>query len=85
MEQLLSTNLHQNIHEQHYYRFQPQYSEIKNSKQYSMGEDDLIYVNDNMDDANPDNISNLVKASDRFIDKEKHNLERLKNHLLIKQ
>lgn len=78
MEQLLSTNLQDNTQDkQHYYRFQPQYSETKNSKDYSIGGDALIYVNDNMDDASPDNISDLVKAADRFIDMERHNLERL--------
>ncbi|WP_341531825.1 patatin-like phospholipase family protein (plasmid) [Nostoc sp. UHCC 0302] len=81
MEQLLSAKLQRSIQEQQYYRFQPQYSEIKNSKHYSMGENDLIYVNDKMDDASTDNIDNLVEASQRFINKEIYNLKRLSNEL----
>ncbi|MEC4888280.1 MAG: patatin-like phospholipase family protein, partial [Scytonema sp. PMC 1070.18] len=84
MEQLLSTNLPNNTQDkQHYYRFQPQYSETKNSEEYSISGDALIYVNDNMDDASPDNISDLVRAADRFIDMERHNFKRLVNNLKI--
>ncbi|HYX15769.1 MAG TPA: patatin-like phospholipase family protein [Nostoc sp.] len=83
MEQLLSTKLQNKTQDQQqYYRFQPQYSETKNSKEYSISGNAFIYVNDNMDDASDDNISNLLGAANRFIDMERENLERLSTQLL---
>ena len=85
MEQLLSTKLQNKTQDkQQYYRFQPQYSETKNSEEFSISGDTLIYVNDNMDDASPDNISNLIKAAESFIDMESRNLENLITQLQSK-
>lgn len=82
IEQLLSSKFEPNIQKPKYYRFQPKYLETQNLDEYSMGSDDLIYVNDSMDDTSSDNISNLIRASYRFIDMERVNLERLKNQLM---
>jgi len=75
MEQLLSTN--QEV--QNYYRFQAYYSEIRNPENFSINE--MIYVNDNMDDASISNISNLQTAANQLIDMENNKLNSLINQL----
>lgn len=81
MEQLLLTNSHISNQVRQYYRFQPRYAEIK-ARNYSVAKDDLVYVNDEMDNASKENIVNLVIAATKFIGTENHALDVLATQLI---
>jgi patatin-like phospholipase/acyl hydrolase len=71
MEHLLSN--------EQYYRFQPVYqaNEAKGGKKHEYLSQHIIHVNDDMDDASRDNICNLKKAAEIFIETQDKKLESL--------
>ena len=77
MEQLLSPKLQRNMPEKQYYRFQPQYHEVKIDPKTVSVELSAIDVNDAMDDAREYNVQNLKAAAINFINQEESNLDSL--------